>query len=164
MNCIQKKAELVPLPASWVDRIFEKLTVTYGRDFTARWDGMGEKGLIAAKQDWAWELGGFVDHGEAIGHALAHLPAKPPNVIEFRALARLAPAPMLKLLESPRADLERVAGLVQQIKSAVQATKQDPKAWAHKLKRRHESGERLGTHQINAYRQALGLEGHQPWQ
>ena len=40
----------------------------------------------------------------------------------------------------------------------------DPKDWARKLKARHERGEKLGGHQIAAYRQALGLEGHQAWQ
>lgn len=32
------------------------------------------------------------------------------------------------------------------------------------LKARHERGEKLGPHQITAYRQALGMEGRMPWQ
>jgi len=40
----------------------------------------------------------------------------------------------------------------------------EPKAWARKLKARHDSGEKLALHQIAAYRQALGMEGHQAWQ
>ena len=40
----------------------------------------------------------------------------------------------------------------------------DGKDWARKLKARHEHGEKLGPHQITAYRQALGLEGRQSWQ
>ena len=80
-------------------------------------------------------------------------------MIEFRALCRRAPAPEFKLVDAPRANPERVAQLVQQVREVFQpSTEKDPKEWAHMLRRRHEAGEKLGRHQISAYRQALGYE------
>ena len=95
------------LPAAWTDKIFTKLTLAYGRDFLARWEGID---LNDVKSDWSHELAGFAEHPEAIAYALANLPPKAPSVIEFRALARRAPLPEVKLLDAPKADPARVAG------------------------------------------------------
>ncbi|MDH0363451.1 hypothetical protein [Comamonas aquatica] len=153
------------LPLPWVEKIFEKLGVTYGRDFLARWDGFDADAMAAVKYDWCMELGGFFDKPDAIAYGLAHLPAKSPNVLEFRDICRRAPQPELKKLPRPVQDPQAVADVVGVVKSKLtKLPAVDPKGWALKLKARHERGEKLGSHQVHAYRQALGLDGRQSWQ
>lgn len=87
------------LPLAWVEKVFRKLTLTYGRDFMARWEGQEINDVI---EDWAEELSGFVNWPEAIAWALKNLPeGKAPTVIEFRAICFKAPRPdRLQLPES----------------------------------------------------------------
>ena len=95
------------LPLPWVDKIFSKLTLIYGRDFIGRWEGLE---IADVKTDWAHELAGFENFPEGIAFALQSMPAgKPPNVLEFRAMALRAPRPEFKQLEAPKADPSRVA-------------------------------------------------------
>lgn len=165
MNQQQAPKPQRPLPTSWVERIFEKLGKTYGRDFLSRWDGFDADAMDEVKHDWAEELSGFHEQPDAIAHALAHLPAKAPNVIEFRQLCRGAPKPEFKQLPRPTQDPQMVAEVVGVVKQKLtQMPKLDPKDWARKLKSRHDKGEKLAAHQITAYRQALGMEGRQSWQ
>ena len=84
-----------------VDRIFERLGATYGRDFTGRWDGMDQNTI---KSSWAHELAGFSNSLTSIGWALENLPERAPNVIEFRAICRRAPEQVTPRLESPKVD------------------------------------------------------------
>lgn len=96
------------LPKPWIDKIFTKLALVYGREFMARWDALGIP-EDEVKADWAHELEGFDKWPEAIAHALKHLPAdKPPTVLQFRALCRQAPARELPQLPRPKADPEKV--------------------------------------------------------
>ena len=141
------------LPLSWVDRIFDKMMLTYGRDFTGRWDGLP---MASVKNDWAHELSGFEVHPEAIKHALLNLnPTKPPTVLEFRNMA--ANAPKMATIELPLPPVDKV--LRQSLIDKIQAPKDggDMKAWARRLKARDEAGERLNPNQIRCYKNALGL-------
>lgn len=104
------------LPIPWVDRIFEKLTLTYGREFIARWDNCGMP-IADVKADWAHELGGFEAHPGSIAYALENLPAdRPPTVMQFRAICRMAPLPTLPALTSPKADPDRVRAEIAKLK------------------------------------------------
>lgn len=140
------------LPLSWVDRIFDKLMLTYGRDFTGRWDGLP---MASVKNDWAHELSGFEDHPEAIKHAFLTLnPAKPPTVLEFRNMA--ANAPKMAKIELPPPPVDKV--FRQSLIDKIQAPKEGGmKAWAYALKARDEAGEKLNANQIRCYKNALGL-------
>lgn len=91
-----------------VDRIFERLGATYGRDFTGRWEGMDQNTI---KSSWAHELSGFANSLPSIGWALENLPERAPNVIEFRGLCRRAPQAEQPLLESPKFD-KAIAAMV----------------------------------------------------
>ena len=72
------------LPAQWVERIFHKLALIYGRDFTHRWDGLD---IEEVKEDWARELGRFAGNADAIRWALANVPDdRPPTVRQFARL------------------------------------------------------------------------------
>ena len=141
------------LPLPWVDRIFDKLMLVYGRDFTGRWDGLP---MASVKTDWAHELSGFEAHPEAIKHALLSLnPAKPPTVLEFRQLA--ANAPKMAAIELPPPPVDKVFrdSLVSRIGKRESVGMKD---WADTLRCRHVACERLNANQIRCYRAALGLD------
>ncbi|KRC36255.1 hypothetical protein [Acidovorax sp. Root219] len=143
------------LPIEWVQRIFSKLTLAYGRDFLGRWEGID---LVEVHADWSHELSGFEAHPEAIAYALAHLPIKPPTVLEFRAIARLAPPPPVPRLEAPRADPQRVAEALQRLGPILQGTStRGGKDWAHVIVNRAMSGERVTPNSLRVAREALGL-------
>jgi len=87
------------LPIEWVEKIFAKLSVTYGRAFIAQYEGIDPQ---AIKADWAHELAAYVNKPEAIKFALENLPVdKAPNVLQFRAMCRRCPDPVFKALPVP---------------------------------------------------------------
>lgn len=149
------------LPVLWVEKIFTKLTLSYGRDFLGRWEGIP---LSEVKTDWSECLKGFVNHPESIAFALANLPdSRPPTAQEFRALCRQAPVLGRQELPAPKADDSIVTEQLR--KMAASAFKQpvdergnaDHRRWAKSLKQRHEKGEKLNLVQVNAYRKALDI-------
>lgn len=146
------------LHIAWVDKIFHKLTLLYGRDFIGRWEGLE---IADVKTDWGHELSGFENWPEAIAHALATLPpGKPPTVMEFRDLARKAPRKELLQLPGPPADPERVAAELKKLaaitgKAAPQVNRIDHKAWARKLIAREKAGEVLNMTVARMAHQAL---------
>ena len=146
------------LPAKWVDALFTKLTLAYGRDFLARWEGLD---ICDVKTDWGHELAGFVNHPEAIAYALANLPQRPPTVLEFRALCRRAPVKDAPKLEAPRADPARVAAELAKLAPMRSQARPviDGKDWARRLLARHDAGEKLRPIQVRFAREALGPEG-----
>ena len=142
------------LPIEWTEKIFKKLSLAYGRDFLGRYEGLP---LADVKTDWSHELSGFEAHPEAIKHALQNLhPSKPPTVYEFREWCAKAPKMAALELPLPPQDPAIVAAIVSRIKGAdhVPAGMRD---WAHRLKARHDGGDRLTRYQVDGYRQALGL-------
>lgn len=140
--------------------LFSELWAIYG----AAWvRSHGDAPMADTKAVWRKHLDGF--NARDIKYALAHLPSKCPNVLEFRDLCRAAPKTEQKQLPRPAQDPEKVAEVVQQVKAKMSKfPPREPKQWARDLKARHDRGEKLGGHQINAYRQALGFEGRQSWQ
>lgn len=156
------------LPLPWVDRIFEKLTLVYGQKFIALWRDVD---LNAVKSDWAHELAGFAPRdGEvgsgragaaAIAYALANLdPLAPPNVLQFRALARRAPAPEAPRLPEPKADPSRVAAELAKLKpiaEAVRTSTVDGRDWARLIVSRAAHGEAVNRTSLLFARQALGV-------
>jgi hypothetical protein len=92
-----------------VDAVFKKLTLTYGRDFLSRWEGID---LIDVKNDWAHELRGYENAPDSIKYALQNLPVRPPSVVEFRALCMRAPPPDVPQLKAPRADQARAKAAI----------------------------------------------------
>lgn len=97
------------LPAAWVEKVFQKLSLVYGRDFLSRWEGQD---LAEVQADWAHELAGYINAPHAIKYALENLPDKPPTVLQFRATCRLAPAPSVPRLPEPALSPEQIAANV----------------------------------------------------
>lgn len=145
------------LPLPWVDRIFEKMTLVYGQAFLRRWADID---LNRVKSDWSHELSGFERAPKAIAFALANLPEAPPTVVQFKSIARQAPAPEVPMLPEPKADPARLADELSKL-GALRANLQpagDMKAWARRLKAQEIAGERLSSYQRSSWRAALGAE------
>jgi hypothetical protein len=129
------------LPAAWVDRIFDKMTLAYGREFLSRWEGQD---LNAVKSDWGHEMQAFHNWPSAITYGLQNLPERAPNVVEFKRLCKQAPAPEgpVKIEADVKADPER-------IKKALEVLTHRPpvdfRDWARRLIERHESGDWIST-------------------
>ena len=145
------------LPTKAVERLFEKLQLTYGTEFTNKW---GELNSMDLMTNWAFELAQFADNLNAIGWALQNLPDRCPNLIEFKNLCKQAPRPVTIALDALKAPVEVIdreiskmlAGLVKKPTDAG-----DHKGWARRLKERHEKGEHLSPYQINCYKTALDM-------
>lgn len=149
----------MPMPLAWLDRIFEKLTVTYGSAFTDRWRDVD---LAKVKTDWLEVLDGMEQHnGQMIGYGLANLPEKPPTVIEFRNICRRAPIPDVPRLEGPKADPKRVKAEIEKLLAMVKTNpvvNVDKKDWARRLRDRQREGGTLSIIQARFAREALGAE------
>jgi hypothetical protein len=140
------------LLARAVDRLFQRLAATYG----AAWDrSLGAAPIADVRTVWARELAGFAGRLDALAWALDHLPERCPNVIEFRAIARSAPAPETPRLEAPKADPARVAAEVAKARAAP-VERPDPKDWARRILARHAAGEKLYPVSVALARAALG--------
>lgn len=146
------------LPIKAVDRLFERLGATYGEQWNRQWVNIP---IGDVKSAWAHELSGFAGQLEAIAWGLENLPERCPNVIEFRNLCRRAPALDLPRLPEPKANPERLkqelAKLVT-IRTQVERTAVDHKAWAKRLIARHEVGEKLRPVSLRFAKEALGIE------
>ena len=142
------------LPSKAIDRLFDRLAFTYGRQFTDLYSAVDPAGVKAA---WAHELAVFAKSLHRIAWALENLPPKCPNVIEFKALCRQAPAPETLRLPEPAADPARVKAELAKLSASNQAEKQDPKNWARRILAKHEAGQKLNPTTLRFAREALGL-------
>lgn len=148
------------LPAKWVEQIFGKLSVRYGRQFLARWDGLD---LADVKSDWATQLAGFRARPDCIAYALDHLPVdKAPGVGEFRQLCNAKPeAHEVLRLEHKRGPIPaEVMKALDRLKepSEVKGQYDGPRGWAYRLRDREAAGDKLGLCQRRFWREALGIE------
>lgn len=94
------------LPLKAVERLFDRLTATYGNDFIVKFGGVDSAKL---KSVWAHELAAFGESLHRIAWALENLPERCPNAIEFKKLCYAAPAPEALALPEPKADSARLA-------------------------------------------------------
>lgn len=142
------------LPLIAIDRLFNRLNATYGRDFMSRWEGQDSN---AVKASWAHELAGFADKLQMVAWALENLPERAPNVIEFRNLCRKAPAPETPQLPEPAADPARVAAELAKLAPVRAAAKNsvDGKDWARWIVARHEAGDSVRPISLQFAREAL---------
>lgn len=144
------------LPIRVIERLFQRLTATYGTEFVNKWDKMV---LVDIKTAWAHELAFCHDDLNMIGWALENLPAKCPNLIEFKNLCKQAPRIKQLALDAPKADPEIVDAEIRKIVSSafkpMQNSNFDHKAWGKKLKAIDESVGKLNSYQVYCYKRAL---------
>lgn len=139
------------LPDSWIERIFSRMAVRYGTDWTMKWTGFDPN---AIKADWAEVLGNT--HPDSIAYALGFLPLeRPPTATQFRDICRRAPdrTPPPKAIEGPKADPERVRAELRRVRELTARRK--PLQWAYDLQEREKAGEALTLQQQHAWREAL---------
>lgn len=106
----------MPLPASWADELFARLTLRYGSAFLRQW---ADADPAAVKADWAAVLDNMP--ADAIAYALRYLPPSLPlNAMQFRDICRRAPPPPAPRLEAPRATPEEAARALQAATAALQ--------------------------------------------
>lgn len=141
-----------------IDRLFERLSASYGSAFTRMW---ADVPMTDVKTAWAHELAMFADNLNAIGWALENLPDRCPNLIEFKSLCKQAPRPTTLSLDEPKAPADVVdKELAKMAAEAFRAPRDDNgtvdhKRWAKKLKARDNKGEILGLIQVRMYKAAL---------
>ena len=139
-----------------VDHVFAVLAATYG----AGWDrALGAAPIGDVKTAWAHQLGQFthsIPAKRAIVWALKNLPEFAPSAIAFRNLCRQAPNAVPLALPEPKADPARVATELAKLGAVrAKAAINGMKDWAHRLKARHEAGEKLNPNQIRCFTEAL---------
>lgn len=152
------------LPIKAIDRLFERLGLTYGSQWSRMWEGVP---IAEVKSSWAHELASYAkpERMAAIVWALDNLPERCPNAIEFRNLCRRAPMPEAPKLPEPKADPERLKVELAKLREpAVQAARAvsfgDGKEWARRILGRFESGERLNATTLRFAREALKGGAH----
>jgi hypothetical protein len=143
------------LPDSWIDKLFRKLSATYGQAFLRQYDGVP---MDDVKANWAHELSCYQQTPQAISRGLDRLPSdRAPTVLQFRELCRgQAEHDRLALPAPPKEPV--TPEVLAATKAAFQ--RKDERGWrdwAHALRRRHESGEKLTRFQVKAYRETLGI-------
>ena len=142
------------LQRSWVDSIFDKLTLTYGQSFLRRWQDVD---MERVKADWGHELAGLEQSPKSIAYALQNLPADtPPTVLQFRKIAWSMPAADMPQIEHTPASKRVIAKVLAGL-APVTDNPHGMKAWAHRMKARHDAGDRLNLYQIKCYQSAMGI-------
>lgn len=142
------------LPIEWINKIFERLTLVYGKAFTDRWRDID---LDAVKMDWRRELARFESRPSALTYALDNLPEKPPTCVEFRNLCANAPAPRqeAKVIEFVPANKAKMAEALRQIDTTIKCAQRDPKGWAKRIIERHKAGDKVSDISLRFAKQAL---------
>jgi hypothetical protein len=147
----------ISLPVKAIDRLFERLSATYGAAWTRQ---LADAPINDVKSAWAHELAGFAGHLEALAWGLENLPERCPNVIEFRNLCRRAPEKEVPRLPEPKANPERLkaelAKLGESRKAIAQKSGRDHKEWARAIIANHESGGHVNAVSLRFAREALG--------
>jgi hypothetical protein len=145
------------LSTKTIDRLFERLTLAYGVQFMAQYDGMP---IADVKTDWCEWLSAYGDRLAAIGWALENLPERPTNAVAFRNLCRSAPAPATVLLPEPAANPERMRAELEKLAPLLAAKRTEPRdgrAWARKIVGAESAGEKVNRTRLMFARQALGM-------
>lgn len=146
------------MPIKAVDRLFDRLGLTYGSAWLRKWDGMP---INEVKSLWSHELAYYANHLDAVAWALENLPENCPNVVEFRNLCRKAPEVQKPRLPEPKANPERLAAelsKLMQIKKKVlsaPAEATDGRDWARRIIARQVAGEKIVATSLRFAKEAL---------
>jgi hypothetical protein len=143
------------LPIKAIDRLFERMALTYGRQWSNMYEGQP---LNDVKTLWAHELAGFNGRLECVAWALDNLPDRAPNIIEFRKICRAAPQPETPQLPEPKADPARVNAELSKLRDVVNIKPRstDGKDWARRIIANKRGGMQTNPTSLLFARQALG--------
>lgn len=151
------EVETFPNMATLINFLFGRLHTTYTAAWKRQIEGVPESDL---KSNWGYELAWTFGKPDVIKYALANLPERPPNAIEFRNLCRKAP--VAKALDE--ADFTKPAH--PSVIAAVLAQHAPAPAgrvcgwqWARDIVTRHDAGDRVGVFALKSAKQALIKKG-----
>ena len=123
--------------AEVIDRLFSRLSATYGADWTRQWASVP---ISDVKTAWGHELANFIYDLPAIAGALDNLPERCPNPLQFKALCKAnRTVKTTLLLPEPKSDPALVAHVLS--KMTAPAPKADSKDWARRILARKADGE-----------------------
>lgn len=143
-----------------IDRIFARLTATYGRMFTDIYIGVD---IHAVKSAWMAELDGFgTENGlNAIAWALENLPDHAPNAIQFKKLVRQAPEHIKPRLPEPKADPERLKAELAKLGEIIHSgplQRPGKLDWAKRIVAKFNAGDRVAMGTLAIAKAALAEE------
>lgn len=150
------------LPAELTDALFARMEAMWGTRLADLWRGTNPE---AVKALWTRTLAPFADQPAVIRDVLAalfnmryppDLPAILP-VFKESALRHQTDRPRLEHKPTPE-EQARAERIRREVASTVRPEARAPKGWAYALQRRHQAGEPLKLCQIQAYREALGID------
>jgi hypothetical protein len=142
------------LPEAWIDKLFARFAVMYGKHWLELWSGIP---MEAVKAGWAEDLAGT--SGEQLRRALDHCKANskfPPTCPEFLQICRQfrdTPAHAL-YLPAPRGELPPATKV---ILDGLVAGRGDCKAWARKILEQSGKGVVYPSISLEFAKEALGL-------
>ena len=146
------------LPLKAVDRLFERLALTYGTQWDRVWEG---RKIQDVKTVWADGLSGYASEGglKCVAWALDNLPDRPPNLVQFRNLCFIAPRETVFEIPPPPANKEFVASVLAKVNPTVRdkSASFDHKGWAKRIIAREEAGEIMNPTTKRFSREALGM-------
>ena len=143
-----------------VNHVFSKLAAEYG----AAWDrSLGNAPLADVKTVWGEKLDSFTETPElkkCVLWALANLPEKCPNSIEFRNLCRQAPSKEPVALPLPKVNPEIAKMVIEGTKKVLSGSQSiDLRKWAKDILRDHKGGLNRSTPTaVGMARRAMGEE------
>ena len=141
------------LPIRTVERLFDRLTINYGTEFTNTWKVLD---MNAVKTTWAHELSFYADRLKDIAWALENLPDRAPNLIQFKRLCRQAPSIEPKQLPPPEINCERIKAELEKLTDIQMKTAdKDQKEWARRLVQRAANGEKISSVNLRFAKMAL---------
>lgn len=84
-NVTRLSTSTSPLPESWIEKMFDKMLLDYGKKFTDQWAGSDPDKLI---RHWAHEMASYT--GPEISRGLAAMESRdwPPSLPEFKKMCR----------------------------------------------------------------------------
>jgi hypothetical protein len=139
--------------AEIIDRLFTRLSATYGADWTRQWASVP---ISDVKTAWGHELAGFIHDLPAIASALENLPERCPNPLQFKALCKAnRTVKTTLLLPEPKSDPVFIAQVLSKL---ADAPKVDSKEWARRIIARKEAGEFIYPCTLGMAMSALGIK------
>ncbi|WP_298929174.1 hypothetical protein [uncultured Ramlibacter sp.] len=148
------------LPLQAVDRLFTRLTATYGRQFLDLYEGLDSN---AIKTSWAHELSGYTTRLADVAWALENLPERAPNAIEFRNLCRKAPTTDTVALPAPPADPARIRSELEKLRPLIAAARavggNANLDWARRIVAKKDAGMKVNALPLKMAQEALARKG-----
>ena len=128
------------LPSNVMDRLFTRMSMVYGTEWSNRWRGIPEEEV---KESWAKELSSV--SVEELTWAVKNLPVHAPNLIQFKDLCRQAPKKTeLPVVEwNGQSDEKTAKEAIQKASIVINQSekKDDGREWARKILARRDAGE-----------------------